>query len=80
MAAYLDLLPRIESKILLRVESIKLPAADFPAFVRGLETARVYGRAVIANLGLLHRPGFLAELADFLILLGRVQGVLCTGS
>jgi nanoRNase/pAp phosphatase (c-di-AMP/oligoRNAs hydrolase) len=79
VAAYLDLLPRIEPKILSRVECAALPKADYPAFVRSLATARVYDRAMVANLGHIHRPGFLAELSDFLIRMERIQGVFCTG-
>jgi nanoRNase/pAp phosphatase (c-di-AMP/oligoRNAs hydrolase) len=79
VAAYLDLLPRIEPKILSRVESAALPEADYPAFVRGLVTAHVYGRAIAVNLGRIHRQGFLAELSDLLIRMERIQGVICTG-
>jgi nanoRNase/pAp phosphatase (c-di-AMP/oligoRNAs hydrolase) len=79
VAAYLDLLPRIEPKILSRVECAALPKADYPAFVRSLVTARVYGRIMVANLGHIHRPGFLAELSDFLIRMECIQGVICTG-
>jgi hypothetical protein len=34
---------------------------------------------VIANLGLLHRPDFLAEMADMLIRLEHIRAALCTG-
>jgi len=80
VAAYLDLLPRIEPKILSRVECAKLPGEDFPAFVRGLTMARIYSRIVIANMCIIHRPGFVVEMADLLINLERAHGVLCTGS
>lgn len=33
----------------------------------------------MANLGHIHRPGFLAELSDFLIRMECIQGVICTG-
>jgi nanoRNase/pAp phosphatase (c-di-AMP/oligoRNAs hydrolase) len=79
VAAYLDLLPRIEPKILSRVERAALPEADYSAFVRGLVTARVYGSAMVVNLGHIQRQGFLAELSEFLIRMEHIQGVICTG-
>ncbi len=79
VATYLDLLPRIEPKILSRVECAALPKADYPAFLRGLATAKVYGRAIVVNLDHIHRLGFLAELSELLIRRERIQGVICTG-
>lgn len=79
VAAYLDLHPQIEPKILSRVEYPKIPKADYSGFVLGILNARVYGKAMAVNLGLIHRSGFTADIANLLVRIERINGVLCTG-
>ncbi len=77
--AYFKLLNRVDRALLAQVEHAALPREEFHAFNFGLQAAKVYGRAVIANLGSLHRPDFLAEMADMLIRLEQMRAALCLG-
>lgn len=76
---YFRMLPRIDREVILQVEQARLPREYFKSFVRGLQSARVIGRAVVSYLGKMHRPDFVAELADFLIRLDGVEAALCLG-
>lgn len=76
---YFKMLPLIDRKILVQVEQAGLPREYFRAFVRGLQSARVYRHAVVSYLGEMHRPDFVAELADVLIRLENSRAVLCMG-
>ena len=76
---YFKLLSSIDRDLLALVENAVLPREDFHAFNRGLEAAKIFGSVVIANLGPLHRPDFLAEMADMLIRLEHIRAVLCMG-
>jgi nanoRNase/pAp phosphatase (c-di-AMP/oligoRNAs hydrolase) len=76
---YFKLLSKIDREMLALVENAVLPREDFHAFSRGLEAAKIFGSVVIANLGPLHRPDFLAELADMLIRLENIRAALCMG-
>jgi nanoRNase/pAp phosphatase (c-di-AMP/oligoRNAs hydrolase) len=76
---YCKLVSSIDHDKLAQVEQAVWPREDFQAFNCGLEAAKLFGRVVIANLGLLHRPDFLAEMADMLIRLEGIRAALCTG-
>jgi nanoRNase/pAp phosphatase (c-di-AMP/oligoRNAs hydrolase) len=76
---YLKLLAQIDHSKLIQVEQAGLPQIDFRAFSRGLNSARVYDRSVVAILGTMHRPDLAAEMADLLIRLDRAMAVLCLG-
>jgi nanoRNase/pAp phosphatase (c-di-AMP/oligoRNAs hydrolase) len=76
---YFKLLSSIDREMLAQVENAVLPREDFHAFNRGLEEAKIFGSVVISNLGPLHRPDFLAEMADMLIRLEHIRAALCMG-
>jgi nanoRNase/pAp phosphatase (c-di-AMP/oligoRNAs hydrolase) len=76
---YFKLLSKIDRELLAQVENAVLPREDFHAFDRGLQAAKIYGGVIIANLGALHRPDFLAEMADMLIRLEHIRAALCMG-
>jgi len=76
---YLKLLTLIDRQKLSQVEQASLPQEYFQAFSEGLTSARLYGRAVVSYLGNMHRPDFMAEMADLLIRLENVRAVLCLG-
>jgi len=78
--AYLSLLANVDRDALLLVEHAKRPRVFFRGLVAGLEAARVHGNAVVAPLGEMHRSDFAAELADQLIVLEGIRGVLCMGT
>jgi nanoRNase/pAp phosphatase (c-di-AMP/oligoRNAs hydrolase) len=76
---YFKMLPLIDRKLLIQVEQAGLPREYFRAFVGGLKAAKVYHQTVVSYLGEMHRPDFVAELADVLIRLENTQAVLCMG-
>lgn len=77
--AYFKLLGKIDRDLLAQIEQAILPREEFHAFNYGLQIAKVFGTVVIANLGPLHRPDFLAEMADMLIRLEHMRAALCIG-
>jgi nanoRNase/pAp phosphatase (c-di-AMP/oligoRNAs hydrolase) len=79
-AIYLKLLTWIDRPKLVRVEQAGLSRDYFRAFHRGLESARVYGRCIIANLGAMHRPDLAAEMSDEFIRLESARAALCLGT
>ncbi len=76
---YFQLLPLIDHGLLVKIEQAGLPREYFRAFVRGLQSARLYQKTVVSYLGAMHRPDFVAEIADMLIRLENMQAVLCMG-
>jgi nanoRNase/pAp phosphatase (c-di-AMP/oligoRNAs hydrolase) len=78
-AVYAELLGCLDRTLLIRVEQAGLPRVYFSALCRGLHAARVYGRSVVADLGQMHRPDLMAEMADLLIRLEGTQAALCLG-
>jgi nanoRNase/pAp phosphatase (c-di-AMP/oligoRNAs hydrolase) len=78
-AAYFKLLTLINRRVLARIELAGLPQDYFRALSNGLKAARVYGQVVVAYLGAMLRPDFMAEMADLLIRLENTHAVLCLG-
>jgi nanoRNase/pAp phosphatase (c-di-AMP/oligoRNAs hydrolase) len=76
---YFKMLPLIDRELLVKIEQAGLPRDYFRAFVRGLQSAWVYHHTVVSYLGEIHRPDFVAELADILIRLEKSKAVLCMG-
>jgi len=77
--AYVNLLADVDHDALLQVEYARRPKEFFKSLMKGLAATQVYGSAVIAILGNMDRSDFAAELADQLIVLEEVRGVLCIG-
>ncbi|OGO37930.1 MAG: hypothetical protein A2W35_07990 [Chloroflexi bacterium RBG_16_57_11] len=76
---YFKMLPLIDRELFIQVEQAGLPREYYRAFVGGLQAAKVYRQTVVSYLGEMHRPDFMAELADVLIRLENMQAVLCMG-
>lgn len=76
---YLKLVNQIDRERLIEVMQAGLPRDYFQAFSDGLKATWVFGRAVVAYMGELHRPDFVAEMADTLVRLEHVRAVLCMG-
>jgi nanoRNase/pAp phosphatase (c-di-AMP/oligoRNAs hydrolase) len=79
-AVYIELLSKIDRRELIRVEQAGLPREYFSAFSQGLQAARIFGQAIVAFLGPMHRPDLAAEMADLLIRLESARAVLCLGT
>jgi nanoRNase/pAp phosphatase (c-di-AMP/oligoRNAs hydrolase) len=78
--AYIQLLAWLDREKLIQVEQAGLPREYFQAISDGLQATRLYGSAVIAFLGAMHRPDRAAEMADILIRLEHAKAVLCLGT
>jgi nanoRNase/pAp phosphatase (c-di-AMP/oligoRNAs hydrolase) len=76
---YFKLVSSIDREKLAQVEQAVWPREDFQAFNCGLEASKIFGGVVISYLGALHRPDFLAEMADMLIRLENIRAALCMG-
>jgi nanoRNase/pAp phosphatase (c-di-AMP/oligoRNAs hydrolase) len=76
---YTRLLDLIDHQALVRIEQAGLPKKFYQAVDRALNNTVVYGSALIADLGEMHRPDFGAEIADLLIRLENARAVLCLG-
>jgi len=79
-AVYVELLSLIDRYELIRVEQAGLSQEYFSAFSQGLHAVRMYGQAIVAYLGPMHRPDLAAEMADLLIRLESARAVLCLGT
>ena len=76
---YMRLLRLLDRKKLIQVEQAGLSREYFRAFNQGLQATRVFGNAVYAYLGEMHRPDFPAEMADILIRLESARVAMCMG-
>lgn len=65
--AHFDLFDSVDWSLLHRVVKAKIPGDYFNVFKRGIDSARKYGNALIANLGEIPSPDAVAEIADFLL-------------
>lgn len=77
--AYMKLLELIDRSLLVRIEQAELPRFFYQAVVKALENTKVYGGAVIADIGEMYRPDFASEVADLLIRLESAKAVMCLG-
>ena len=78
-AVYVELLAHLDRARLVQVEQARLPQAYFGALCRGLQAARFYGQSIVADLGHVHHPDLMAEMADLLIRLEQARAALCIG-
>lgn len=76
---YVKLLEKFDEQLLLKIESAGLAQEYYQAFNQGMQNARIYGKAIIAYLGSMHRPDLTAELVDLLFRYEGVHAALCSG-
>jgi nanoRNase/pAp phosphatase (c-di-AMP/oligoRNAs hydrolase) len=77
--AYLRLFPLANKKLLYEITHPKLSKEYFLAVNNALERTRIYDRIIITNLGSIQFPEIVAEMADLLLRLERIETVLCMG-
>lgn len=77
---YFNLLGLLDRNKLVQVEQAGLSREYFQAYCAGLGAAWVFGKAVVSDLGAMHRPDLAGEMADVLIRLDEAQAVLCMGT
>jgi len=76
---YIKLLSQIDRDKLIQVERAGLSRDYFRAFSQGLQAARIHKKVIVVDLGEMHRPDFVAEIADLTIRLNEAQASLCLG-
>ena len=77
--AFLELLHQLDQQELSKVELASLSRDYYRSLSQGLQTARLFGRVIIARLGSMSQPDFAAEMADLLIRLQDAHAALCLG-
>lgn len=77
--AYLKLYPIANKRMLGRILSATIPDSYFQLFARALNSAKVYGPSIVANVGETENPDMIGEVADLLIRKEETDRVLCCG-
>ncbi|MFO7766564.1 MAG: DHH family phosphoesterase [Pelovirga sp.] len=77
--AYLKLLPLANNRILFKIIHPQVSTAYFSSFRKAIDSARIYGSALVFNLQEIENPDLVAELADFLLRHKGVDYVLGMG-
>jgi nanoRNase/pAp phosphatase (c-di-AMP/oligoRNAs hydrolase) len=78
--SYLWLFPRIDKQLLARIEHPELPPRYFRLYHKAFERAKVYGTAVITDLGEVYSPDMVAEVAERMSFLEGMKWSLAFGS
>jgi len=74
--AYLALVPLANNKVLYEITHPEAPRQYFRVFGSAINSAMVYGRALVFNLNDVDNPDMVSELADFLLRVENVDTVL----
>lgn len=74
--AYLALVPLANNKVLYEITHPEAPRQYFRIFGAAINSAMVYGRALVFNLRDIDNPDMVSELADFLLRVEHVDTVL----
>jgi nanoRNase/pAp phosphatase (c-di-AMP/oligoRNAs hydrolase) len=77
--AYLRLFPLTNKRLLFEITYPKLPVEYFLTIGNALDNARIFDKALVANLREIVFPEIVAEMADFLLRLENIETVLCLG-
>lgn len=78
--SYLWLFPRIDKHLLGQIEHPDLPARYFQLYHKAFERAKVYGTAILTDLGEVYSPDMVAEVAERLMFLEGMKWSLAYGS
>ncbi len=77
--AYLEIFPNADLTLLTRIENPLIPRSHFEVFHKALEESEIVGDAVVTDIGRVDNADVVAELADFLIPLERIDYALVMG-
>lgn len=77
--AYLNLFNRIDKQLLYQITNPRQPIEYFRTIRKTLDHARIYSRAVVADMQRVVYPELVAEMADFLLKLEGIEAVLIFG-
>lgn len=78
--SYLWLFPRVDKHLLGQIEHPDLPARYFQLYHKAFERAKVYGPAILTDLGEVYSPDMVAEVAERLMFLEGMKWSLAYGS
>lgn len=78
--AYLWLYPKVDKLALGEIEHPDLPARYFRLYHKAIERAKVYGSAVVVDLGEVYSPDMVAEVAERLSFLADMKWSLAYAS
>lgn len=78
--AYLWLYPKADKRALGEIEHPELPLRYFQLYHKAIERAKVYGDAVLTDLGEVYSPDMVAEVAERLSFLENMRWSLAYGS
>lgn len=78
--SYLWLFPRCDKRLLGEIEHPELPARYFQLYHKAVERAKVYGTAVVTDLGEVYSPDMVAEVAERMLFLEGMKWSLAYGS
>jgi len=76
---YLWLFPRADKMLLGQIEHPDLPARYFTLYHTAIERAKVYGSAVVTDLGTVYSPDMVAEVAERMLFLEGMKWSLACG-
>jgi nanoRNase/pAp phosphatase (c-di-AMP/oligoRNAs hydrolase) len=79
-AAYDRLLPRIDRRLLARIQTARLPLSYFQNLHRAIEGLAGVGNLVVSSLGRVDQPDIVPEIADLLLRMEGKTWSLCTGT
>jgi len=79
VAAYLWLFPFVETKLIADIENPQVPLDYFRVFNKAIERGKIYGNAIVADLGVVYTPDLCAELADRLLQVEGIRHAIATG-
>ncbi len=78
-AAFDKLLPRIDRRVLSRIQNARLPVIYFRNLHRALEGLAGVANLVVSDLGKVDQPDIVPEIADLLLRMEGKTWSLCTG-
>ncbi len=79
-AAFDKLLPRVDRRLLSRIQNARLPVAYFRNLHRALENLAGVGPLVVSHLGAVDQPDIVPEVADLLLRMEGKTWSLTTGT
>lgn len=77
--AYLQLFPIVDKQLLYQITNPRQPVEYFRTVRRMLDSARIYGTSIVADLHKVDYPELVAEMADILLKLEGAETVLVYG-
>jgi nanoRNase/pAp phosphatase (c-di-AMP/oligoRNAs hydrolase) len=78
--SYLWLFPRSDKSLLAQIEHPELPGQYFRLYHKAIERAKVFGTAIVTDLGEVYSPDMVAEVAERMMFLEGMKWSLAHGT